>query len=95
MLLGAFRDIALEEGGIQVQPGDLMVFFTDGVTEAMNASRELFGSERLRKVVSAHAGKSAKQLLEAVVETVQSHADPDDQSDDISIFVVRRLPPQD
>lgn len=95
ILLGAFSDITLEEDSLEVQPEDLVVFFTDGVTEAMNASGELFGNERLKYIVSAHAGKSAEQLLEAVVEAVQSYADPEYQSDDISIFVIRRLAPQD
>ena len=95
ILLGVLSDIALEEKSIDVLPGDLLVFFTDGVTEAMNASRELFGNDRLRAIVSAHTGSSARQLLDAVVEAVQSYADPDNQSDDISIFVIKRLASED
>ncbi len=95
ILLGVFSDVVLEERSVELLHGDLMVFFTDGVTEAMNASREPFGDERLRAIVSANASGSAGQLLEAVVEAVQSYADPDYQSDDISIFVIKRLDSED
>lgn len=95
ILLGAFSDIVLEERSVELDHGDLILFFTDGVTEAMNASREPFDNERLRAIVSAHAGGGARQLLEAIVAAVQSYANPKDQSDDISLFVFKRLAPED
>jgi sigma-B regulation protein RsbU (phosphoserine phosphatase) len=90
VILGAFDRIELEEREIEVEPGDLLVFYTDGVTEAMDANGELFGKRRLQAVVGTDAGASAQQLLEAVVDAVQAFTGPDSQSDDIALLVVKR-----
>ncbi len=93
ILLGAFQGIELEEGEIDVERGDLVVFYTDGVTEAMNADREFFGEERLRSIVDASAGASAQEVLEAIVDAVSTFSRGVAQSDDLTLFVVRRCPP--
>lgn len=90
VILGALDRIELEEREIEVEPGDLLVLYTDGVTEAMDANGELFGKRRLQAVVGTDAGASAQQLLEAVVDAVQAFTGPDSQSDDIALLVVKR-----
>jgi sigma-B regulation protein RsbU (phosphoserine phosphatase) len=90
--LGALRSIELEQGEIEVTPGDVLVFYTDGVTEAMDASHELFDVERLQAVVAASAGASAQQVLDKVVKAVETFAGKAPQSDDVTAFVVRRSP---
>ena len=92
IVLGIFADIELEEREIQVAPGDLLVFYTDGVTEAMNASRDLFGEERLQAAVAANAGASAQEVLDAILDAVREFTGDVEQSDDITLFVVRRSP---
>ncbi len=92
ILLGAFQGISLEEGEIDVEPGDLLVFYTDGVTEAMNGEREFFGEERLRRVVDANAGASAQEVLENIVDAITIFGDGAPQSDDLTLFVIRRCP---
>lgn len=90
LLLGVFPDIQLEEREIEVAPGDFLIFYTDGLTEARSATGELFGEERLRETVIAVARDSAQDLLEAVVNTVEAFAGATPQTDDFTLVVARR-----
>jgi sigma-B regulation protein RsbU (phosphoserine phosphatase) len=90
IILGAVTDTYLEEDDLDLQPGDLLVFYSDGVTEAMNAQRDLFGEERLEALLAANRGRSAQQVLEAVVDAVQAFGGDQPQSDDLTLIVVRR-----
>jgi len=90
--LGIFGDIELEEREIRVAPGDLLVFYTDGVTEARDASRDLFGEERLQAIVAANAGASAQEVLDAILDAVREFTGEAEQSDDLTLFVIRRSP---
>jgi sigma-B regulation protein RsbU (phosphoserine phosphatase) len=72
LVLGAFQEVELEEGTVEVRPGDLLVFYTDGVTEARSPSGALFGEERLRATVRASAGANAQQMQEAIVAAVEA-----------------------
>src|SRR5690606_33662015 len=60
IVLGILEDIELEERLIQMAPGDFLVFYTDGVNEAVNLNDEEFGLERLRAVVAANAEGTAE-----------------------------------
>jgi len=92
IVLGIFEDIQLEEHAIQVAPGDLLVFYTDGVTEARDTGSQFFEEERLRDVVVAHPEASAQQLVEAIIEAVEAFSGEAPQADDITLFVVKRQP---
>ncbi len=89
-VLGAFPDVKLEERAIDMGPGDVLVFYTDGITEARNPSGDLFGEERLRTTVEASAGANAEQLQEAIVTAVETFIGDRPQSDDLTLFVVKR-----
>lgn len=84
-------DITLEEKSIEVANGDFLIFYTDGVTEAMNESHEEFGSERLRAEVAANASGSATDVLHAIVDAVSKFTGAMDQSDDFTLYIVKRL----
>jgi sigma-B regulation protein RsbU (phosphoserine phosphatase) len=70
-------------------PGDILVLYTDGVTEAFDPARCMFGEERLQEVVRAHTQHSATDLVEAIVAAVHDHAGAAPQSDDITLLVLR------
>ncbi len=89
-ILGMFKDIELEERQIDIACGDLLIFYTDGVTEVRDASGQLFGEERLRVTVAANPDASAQQVLQAIVEAVRTFAGDTPQSDDLTLFVVKR-----
>jgi sigma-B regulation protein RsbU (phosphoserine phosphatase) len=90
IVLGAFEEIALKEERINLEQGDALVFYTDGVTEVANAEGEQFGEERLREVVAAHGHASAEALLVAVVDAVAGWAGRREWGDDVTGVVVRR-----
>jgi sigma-B regulation protein RsbU (phosphoserine phosphatase) len=76
----------------QLSHDDVLVLYTDGVTEAFNASREMFGEERLGEVVRAYQAASAHELLEAIEAEVTDFTGEAPQSDDITILVMRCQP---
>jgi len=88
--LSVLEDVDLEEREIDVAPGDVLVFYTDGVTEAMDADGQPFGVERLRQVVAAAADANPDQIVAAVEEAVRAFVGDAPQSDDIALFVVKR-----
>ena len=65
-ILGAFPELDIEDRRIRLAVGDVLVLYTDGVTEARDARRRLFGERRLRSVVAAHAAGSASAVVAAV-----------------------------
>ncbi len=92
IILGAFENIELEEHRIDVAAGDVLVFYTDGVTEAIDANEQEFGLERLREVVASRADASAQRMLEDIVAAVDSFAEDAPPFDDLTLVVVKRHP---
>jgi serine phosphatase RsbU (regulator of sigma subunit) len=90
MVLGVLDEISLQEREITVAAGDFLVFYTDGVTEAMTADYQEFGEERLRQAALARAGDSADAILWSIVEAVNAFTTATPQSDDFTLFVVKR-----
>jgi sigma-B regulation protein RsbU (phosphoserine phosphatase) len=89
MLLGMMKDMPYQSEVIPLQKDDLLVFYTDGITEAMNRQEEEYTSERLESQIIAHAGQSSKELLELILSDVYLHQDGAPQSDDITIGVMK------
>jgi sigma-B regulation protein RsbU (phosphoserine phosphatase) len=94
VVLGALEAIFIEDRKSDIAPGDSIVFYTDGVTEAMDASHRMFGERRLRAALRRVVGGSAAEVVHTVVEAVLEFVGDTPQSDDITLFVVRRSPPQ-
>jgi sigma-B regulation protein RsbU (phosphoserine phosphatase) len=90
IIMGAFEGIHLEEETVEVAPGDLLIFYTDGVTEAMDGARHLFGEYRLRSAVADGRNGSVEHVIRSVVDAVKDHANGVPQFDDMAILVLRR-----
>ncbi|GAB4534609.1 MAG: hypothetical protein Kow0063_17900 [Anaerolineae bacterium] len=90
IVLGAFGDIEIEEQEIEMAPGDLVIFYTDGLTEARDADARLFEEERLRATLMAEPGISAEQMVERIVKAVDAFTGETPQADDLTLLVVRR-----
>lgn len=71
------------------EPGSLFVFYTDGVTEAMNTKEQMFGQDRLVKVVTRFKDRSPAEIVDAVHKAVAAFEGKDRQHDDITIIAVR------
>ncbi|NLH07214.1 MAG: PP2C family protein-serine/threonine phosphatase [Chloroflexi bacterium] len=88
--LGVLPGVTWERGSVGLMPGDLLVMYTDGITEARNAQGEFFGEDRLRAVVRRHLGESAQAVREGILQTTLDFIDDAPQDDDITLLVVRR-----
>lgn len=87
--LGMFGTVTFEEVEMTLQPGDTLVFYTDGVNEAENVNREPFGMEQLVQIVLAYGEKSPEELQQAIVERVQQFSEGQEQRDDLTVLIVR------
>lgn len=88
--LGVIPVIRLSESQIDLAPGDLLVLYTDGVTEAMDANWQEFGESRLREVVASQAGGAAGDLLHAILGAVSAFTGDTAPADDLTLFIVKR-----
>jgi phosphoserine phosphatase RsbU/P len=86
-LLGVFDEVAIDDTSIELAPGESVVLYTDGVTEARSAAG-FFGEERLSSLVSSCAGWGATETADRIVDEVLSHQGGG-ASDDIAVAVVR------
>lgn len=91
-VLGILDDLFFEEGTAKLNPGDTVVMYSDGVTEAANPAGELFGIPRLEQCIAEHAGVDAKSVAKSITDTVYAFADGEPMRDDLTLLVVRRLP---
>jgi phosphoserine phosphatase RsbU/P len=76
---------------LHLEPGDGIVLYTDGITEAMNTEHNLYGIERLLKVVSQHWQQSAQQIQQAIITDVKIHAHNSSYHDDLTLVVMKRV----
>jgi serine phosphatase RsbU (regulator of sigma subunit)/pSer/pThr/pTyr-binding forkhead associated (FHA) protein len=89
LILGLFEHATFEEDTISVAPGDILITFSDGVTEALSASGEEYGEERLLACVQANRDQPTPELLEAVLASVRAFTAGAVQSDDVTALVLR------
>jgi serine phosphatase RsbU (regulator of sigma subunit) len=86
----------LEEQTLPIDEGDLFAFFTDGITEAMNEESDLFGEERLSRLLEEYAHLPSDELREQILGDVEAFVGGADQHDDMTIVLLRidELPPR-
>ena len=90
IILGTFEGITLGEQRLDLAPGDALVFYTDGIPDALNADGEEFGEGRLREIVAAHGGEPADALLAALMAALAAFTGDTEPADDVTCVVVRR-----
>jgi serine phosphatase RsbU (regulator of sigma subunit)/serine/threonine protein kinase len=91
LVAGVFPGMEVGSQTMQLHPGDTLVLYTDGVTEAFNADKEMFLESRLLKQLAREPGHSAAETVANVLKAVRQHAGASPQSDDITILAVRYL----
>lgn len=87
--LGWFPDAPFEAVELQLEPGDVIVYYTDGLSEAENPQAEPYGEDRLAKVVSLAAGKSAAEVKEMILNDVERFCDGQPPFDDMTMLIMR------
>lgn len=87
--LGAIDTIELEEKTISLESGDVIVFYTDGVTEAQNNNGDFFGEKRLYKLIKSNFDLTAEEMVNKIKESVISFSENQSQFDDITLMVIK------
>jgi sigma-B regulation protein RsbU (phosphoserine phosphatase) len=87
-VLGLFPEAEFQEAEVDLRAGDLLVAFTDGVTDALNAAGEEFGEERLKGVLRAAVGASAREISERLAAVLRRWIENAEQQDDLTSVVV-------
>jgi len=87
--LGVFPNSEYRAGRVTLSRGDLLVVYTDGVTEAPDADEQEFGEERLQEYVRAHGDRSVDELCRGILRAVDAFRDGRPQQDDMTLVVAR------
>jgi len=87
--LGMFPDVRYEELSISTQPGDVIVFISDGILDAENELEEMYGEDRLSSLLCAHRDKSAQEIADAILADVTRFQGAHERFDDETIIVLR------
>jgi sigma-B regulation protein RsbU (phosphoserine phosphatase) len=89
--LGMFKDTRYHEYYLTIAPGDMLVLYTDGVTEAQNPQGEEFGRDRLARAVKASRNQTARELIASVHKEVIDWTDGKGATDDVTFFVIKAV----
>ncbi len=92
IILGMMKDVVFETATVTIKPGDRIVMFTDGITEAMNEKEEEFGEERLKKLIQKWPNVSSQELMDKIISEVKEFSKGTPQDDDITMVILKANP---
>ncbi len=92
-VVGAFANIKYGETTVLLQPGDLLLCYTDGITEPENPYGEMFGEERLIDLVKKHSQREDQELLQIILDAVRSWTGSPELQDDMTLLLAREIQP--
>ena len=87
--LGILDEVNYQETRIVLSPGDQIIFYTDGIVEAMNEKEEMFGFERLLATVEESSAQSAEALLNRILSRIRKFCGSTAQHDDLTVIVLK------
>ena len=90
--LGMFKDVSYEEFTLSTRPGDAIVFFSDGIVDAVNENEEMFGNERLIALVTSQLTNSAEGMVDAIYKELSAFQGGVERFDDETVVVLKVLP---
>jgi len=87
--IGLVEEASFESARIQLEPGDTLLLYTDGVTEAENREKALFEEQRLKEAFGQYEGSPLKDVQDGILRVVEKFTEGASQSDDVTLLVVR------
>ena len=90
MVVGAFPFARYGESQVPLEPRDLVVFFTDGISEPENAYGEMFGEDRLVDLVLRSTHLPEHEIIDCIMDAVREWTGSDELQDDMTLLLVRR-----
>ena len=91
-VLGALEEFEYTEKTITLQPGEMLLIFSDGISESQNDAGEEFGEERLAEIAAAHSDLPAVRIIEHIMQAVNDFTGDKPQFDDMTVLIVKRAP---
>ena len=85
---GILKDAKYGEEQIEILPGDVVLLYTDGVTEAMNPKKEIYGMRRLMRIVQQNYKTSSEDIIHAIYSDILVFLDGAPLSDDLTLIVI-------
>ncbi|NIQ40425.1 MAG: SpoIIE family protein phosphatase [Proteobacteria bacterium] len=89
--LGIAKESTYKSKTRRLERGQIVVLFTDGIVESVDASKTPFGEERIREVIAKSSEASPKEIIERIKEAITTHSEKAPQSDDMTLIVLKRL----
>ena len=90
MVLGLFDSVPYADGVVQMKPGDVLLVYSDGVTESFSEDGDEFGEKRLQDLLIAHCGETPSSIHECVLDAVDAFMDNGKATDDRTLIVLKR-----
>jgi sigma-B regulation protein RsbU (phosphoserine phosphatase) len=90
MALGVIEGTSMEDRRIQLKPGDGMLLYTDGLSEAFSSGGDFFGEERIIAALQAAGDKSAERILQRIQVDLDKFVGAEAQSDDLTMLLLKR-----
>jgi sigma-B regulation protein RsbU (phosphoserine phosphatase) len=90
LIVGIMPSVPYEEETIPFNPGDLLIIFSDGITEAMNNSEEEFSEQRLIDLIIKNRNETPENLIDIIIKSVKDFSGGQSQSDDITLVIIKR-----
>lgn len=90
IVLGIMEEFSYPEKRFNLEPGDTVIIYSDGITEAFNAADEEFGEKRLLEVANENIDIPADRLIDKIISAVKLHTGTRPQTDDITLVVIKR-----
>ena len=87
--IGFLKGYKYKLGRLELEKGDVLVYYTDGITEAENRKKELYGKERLKKVLEESRGMDSEAIKNSILKSVDSFREGYEQVDDITLLVIK------
>jgi sigma-B regulation protein RsbU (phosphoserine phosphatase) len=90
-VLGSFETTSYEEDEVHLEAGDVILIYSDGVSEATDASGQQFGDERIAEIVVSNPASPVGDILGMVLDAAQNHAGAETLKDDMTVVVIKRV----
>jgi sigma-B regulation protein RsbU (phosphoserine phosphatase) len=91
LIVGVNQQVNFEEKSLPIEPGDIILFYTDGLIEAENGMGEFFGIDRVESLLIEHCEDAPDMLINAYLMCLQQFCQTDSFKDDVTMMVFKRL----
>ena len=91
MALGVIEDVDYKNTDVSIEPGDTVLFFTDGLSEAFSINDQVFGSQRIKEIILQTRDKSVNQTLLNLEANLSDFREGNPASDDLTMIAVKRI----